>query len=293
MITSAPIPVTITNDGLTLSDWLNIAMFVVTLLSLFVAVCATRNSIRTARRSSKDAQEAAVRMKTIVSTSQATMSTVKDQLDRLDTMLATGTQIVGSLKAVATEFSRPRMNAFLGAPTHEKGYLPLVVENVGQSPARDVTVTFDPPLPNPDVAKLNANTASTVHYQKSLVAMTMAKYNGKTFKTWAPNQSTSVPFWATKTERLPEREVGESKRFINSDGSPGDAILIRVNTDGSVLLDESGDGVPADVEVIISYKDENETRYTERVSLNPNLWVSTTFGSTEYQRTSVTYGGNK
>lgn len=107
----------------------------------------------------------------------------------------------------------------------------------------------------------------------------------------APNQSTSVPFWATKFERFPLREVGESKRFVNADGTPADAVLVRKQSDGAMLLDESGDGIPADIEVVITYKDEHCTKFTDRVSLNPDLWVSTTFRSTERHSTSVTYGG--
>lgn len=287
-----PIPVIVQDDGLELSDWLNIAMLFATIVSLGIAVHATRQNAKTAREASDHAQDAADQMEEIATASRQTMWTAKAQLDQLDMMMATGTQIMFGLDDVASELSRPRMNAYLGSPTNEKGYLPLVVENVGQSPARDVTVEFVPPLPEPDVTRLNANTSETVHYRKSPVEMTLAKYEGKTFKTWAPNQSTSVPFWATKFERFPLREVGESKRFVNADGTPADAVLVRKQSDGAMLLDESGDGIPADIEVVITYKDEHGTKFTDRVSLNPDLWVSTTFRSTERHSTSVTYGGD-
>lgn len=287
-----PVPVVVQDEGLGLSDWLNIAMLIATIVSLGIAAYATWQNAKTARQASENAQDAADQMEEIATASQQTMWTARDQLDRLEIMMATGTQILNGLDDVALEFSRPRMNAYLGSPSHEKGYLPLVVENVGQSPARDVTVQFVPPLPEPDVTRLNANTSETVHYRKSPVEMTLAKYEGKTFKTWAPNQSTSVPFWATKFERFPLREVGESKRFVNADGTPADAVLVRKQSDGAMLLDESGDGIPADIEVVITYKDEHGTKFTDRVSLNPDLWVSTTFRSTERHSTSVTYGGD-
>ena len=272
-----PVPVIVQDDGLGLSDWLNIAMLFATIVSLGIAAYATWQNAKTARESSEHAQDAADQMDKIATFSRQTVQTAKEQLDQMDIMMATGTQIMFGMDDVAVELSRPRMNAYLGSPIHEKGYLPLVVENVGKSPARNVTVKFNPPLPEPDVDRLNANTSELVDYQKSPVEMTLAKYEGKTFKTWAPNQSTSVPFWATKFERLPQRETGKSKIFVNDDGSPADATLVRVHTDGAMLLDESGDGIPADVEVIISYEDGNGTEFEDSVSLNPDLWVSTTF----------------
>lgn len=288
-----PVAVTFQDDGLGLSDWLNIAMLFATIVSLGIAAIAACQSAKSARESSEHAQSAANQMDKIATSSRQTVQTAKEQLDQMDAMMATGTQIMLGLDDVAVELSRPRMNAYLGSPTHEKGYLPLVVENVGKTPARNVTVTFNPPLPEPDVDRLNANTSELVDYLKSPVEMTLAKYAGKTFKTWAPNQSTSVPFWATKVERLPQREIGESKRFVNADGTPADAVLVRVHTDGAMLLNESGDGIPADVEVIISYEDGNGTKFEDRVSLNPDLWVSTTFRSQQHHSSTTTYGGNQ
>lgn len=160
-----PIPVIVQDDGLELSDWLNIAMLFATIVSLGIAVHATRQNAKTAREASDHAQDAADQMEEIATASRQTMWTAKAQLDQLDMMMATGTQIMFGLDDVASELSRPRMNAYLGSPTNEKGYLPLVVENVGQSPARDVTVEFVPPLPEPDVTRLNANTSETVHFR--------------------------------------------------------------------------------------------------------------------------------
>lgn len=288
-----PVPVIVQDDGLGLSDWLNIAMLFATIASLGIAAFATWQNAKTANDASENAQDAADRMDEIATASRATMWAARDQLDRLETIMATGTQILGGLNDAVLEFSRPRMNAYLGSPTYEKGFLPLVVENVGKTPARDVTVTFDPPLPEPDVTRLNANTSETSVYQKSPVEMTLEKYEGKTFKTWAPNQSTSVPFWATKFERLPQRETGKSKILVNDDGSPAYATLVRVHTDGAMLLDESADGIPADVEVIITYSDEHGNQFKDCVSLSPDLWVSTTFRSREHHRSTVMYGGDE
>lgn len=268
-------------------------MLFATIVSLGVAAFAAKQSAKSARESSEHAQNAADQMGKIATSSRQTVQTAKKQLDQMDIMMATGTQIMIGLDDVAVELSRPRMNAYLGSPTHEKGYLPLVVENVGKTPACNVTVTFHPPLPKPDVDRLNAHTSELVDYLKSPVEMTLAKYEGKTIKTWAPNQSTSVPFWATKFERLPLRETGKSKIFVNDDGSPADATLVRAHTDGAMLLDESGDGIPADVEVIIRYEDGNRKRFEDRVSLNPDLWVSTTFRSQQRHSSTVTYGGSQ
>ena len=58
-------------------------------------------------------------------------------------------------------------------------------------------------------------------------------------------------------------------------------MLKREESDGAMLLDESGDGIPADAEVIINYEDDNGKKYEDSVSLNPDLWVSTTFSSKE------------
>ena len=160
-----PVPVVIQDEGLGLSDWLNIAMLFATIASLGFAAFATRQNAKTAREASKNAQDAADQMDEIATASRQTMQTTKAQLDRLEAMMATGTQIMFGLDDVAMELSRPRMNAFLGSPTHEKGYLPLVVENVGKSPARNVTVKFNPPLPEPDVDRLNANTSELVDYK--------------------------------------------------------------------------------------------------------------------------------
>ena len=288
-----PVPVIVQDDGLGLSDCLNIAMLLATIVSLGIAAYATWQNAKSARESSEHAQDAADQMEDIASASQSTMWTVRDQLDRLENMMATGTKILGGLDDVTLALFRPRMNAYLGSPTHEKGFFPLVVENVGKTPARNVTVKFNPPLPEPDVDRLNANTSELMNYQKSPVEMTLAKYEGKTFKTWAPNQSTSVPFWATKFERLPQCETGKSSRFVNDDGSPADATLVRVYTDGAMLLDESADGIPADVEVIIRYEDGNGKEFEDSVSLNPDLWVATPFRSQQHHSSITTYSGSQ
>ena len=69
-------------------------------------------------------------------------------------------------------------------------------------------------------------------------------------------------------------------------------MLVRKQSDGAMLLDESGDGIPADVEVIINYSDDNGEQYEDSVSLNPDLWVSTTLSSKERHSSSVTYGAD-
>ncbi|WP_454963636.1 hypothetical protein [Corynebacterium durum] len=120
-----PVPVIVQDDGLGLSDCLNIAMLLATIVSLGIAAYATWQNAKSARESSEHAQDAANQMEEIASASQSTMWTVRDQLDRLENMMATGTRILGGLDDVTLALFRPRMNAYLGSPTHEKGFFRL------------------------------------------------------------------------------------------------------------------------------------------------------------------------
>lgn len=273
----APIPVSVEDTGLDWTDFLNVRMFFLTLISIGIAIKATRISAKTARQASDNARESASQMKSISETNETTMLMAKAQLDRLETMMATGSQILNRVEIAVQEFSRPGLNAYLDAPTEAKGCLPLVVENIGKAPARNVQVKFIPDLPKPNLEKLNAQTSEFLTFHESPIEMTTKKFEGKTFKSWAPNQSSSSLFWAIKFERLPSKEIGQSKHFKNPDGTPAEAILTRASQDGNMLLGESGDGIPADVEVVITYEDDDRTQYSEQIMLNPNIWVSKTF----------------
>lgn len=285
-----PIPVTIEQDGLGFSDFLNIGMFIVTLVSLVVAVCSFRSSAKTAKQASDNAEIVMLQMDDIVSANEQSAQVSRRQLEQLESMMATGSMILYGLQEVENELSRPRMNAYLEAPSHPAGYLRLIVENVGMSPACDVQVSFDPELPEPDLDRLNANTSEIITFQKSTVEMIHQKYAGKTFKTWSPNQSTGVIFWATKFKKYPLREIGESKMFKNEDGSPAQALIVRNGTDGPMILDESAEGIRADTEVVISYSDGKGNKWRDTFSLNPEIWVSTTFSETDRKGIEHVYG---
>ena len=290
--TAQPIPVTIENNGLGLSDWLNIVMVIVAVVSLGLAAYSIRQSARTNKEASQNAKLTANHMESIVRVSEQSMQTAQDQLERLEGMISMNSQILDRFKELVDEFTRPRMSARLSAPKHKKGFLPLVLENVGTTSARNVRVSFDPSLPEPNLEKLNENISEQLIYRKSPVEMTRNKFENKVFKSWPPKQKTAVPFWAMKFERHPLQELGEAKRFENDDGSPLQVTIIRASTDGVMLLDESADGVPADIKVIIEYEDDRGKSWKDEVNLNPNVWVSTTFRSEEHDDMIVEFGGD-
>ena len=57
-----PVPVIVQDEGLGLSDWLNIAMLFATIVSLAIAAYATRQNAETAREASENAQDTADQM---------------------------------------------------------------------------------------------------------------------------------------------------------------------------------------------------------------------------------------
>ena len=69
-------------------------------------------------------------------------------------LVALGTAITGlrtlrQLRTDSRERSRPMMAAELRKPPYTRGIQDLVIRNYGHSIARNVAVTFDPPIPDP------------------------------------------------------------------------------------------------------------------------------------------------
>lgn len=143
--------------------------------------------------------------------------------------------------------NRPMMTARYLPPQDELGFLDIEIDNAGRSIAHDVQVKFDPPLPQPNLKKLNKN-CKHGHYYVPLVELTQRAFEGRVFQTWVPGQKITAPLW-----------------IDHKDYTLGDPAGL------------SAEGVPASQLVHISYKDATGKEYQDSFALDPGIWAGRLF----------------
>ncbi|AFR48575.1 hypothetical protein [Gordonia sp. KTR9] len=146
--------------------------------------------------------------------------------------VVTGTTAVRSLRhgrQAAQRTTRPIMVASLKpSGTMSAG---LEVSNVGPSMARNVDVTFDPPLPTHD---------TTPEGEPSLLVFVRHRFS-RPVGAWPPGYVARSQFLILTGEK-------------DDDGQP-------VNEDG----------IPRDQSIVFNYADDDGNAYNDRISLDPTL----------------------
>lgn len=107
----------------------------------------------------------------------------------------------------------------------------LVVSNVGKSFARNVQVSFDPPLPTHD---------QSPDGQGSVIRFVRHRYS-KPIGVWPPGYTVRNEFYVLGDER---DEAGFRKNI---------------------------DGIPIETEIVFEYQDDDGNKYYERIPLDPTL----------------------
>ncbi|MGW0037505.1 hypothetical protein [Gordonia sp. NPDC003376] len=144
----------------------------------------------------------------------------------------TGTTAVKSLRHnrdATMRTKRPMMVAVL-SPTGKMS-AGLVVSNAGPSIARDVKVSFDPPLPTHD---------TTDDGQQSIIPFVRNRYS-KSIAAWAPGYVARNAFLI----------LGDEK---DEQGRPTNV-----------------DGIPRETDIVFEYQDDDGNLYADRMSLDPTL----------------------
>lgn len=81
----------------------------------------------------------------------------------------------------------------------------LRVRNVGRTVARDVRVQFDPPLPQADLDRLNADTPSGDFYYVTNVDVLQNVFEDRVYRTWTPGMDVAVKYWVAPDSFDPRR----------------------------------------------------------------------------------------
>lgn len=153
--------------------------------------------------------------------------------------------------------NRPMMTVRYLPPKSAIDVLELEVSNVGKSVAYQVEVKFDPPLPEPDVAALNKNSAPGHTFHHPNVELPKTVFVGRTFQTWVPGQKVTAPFWVE-----------------HKDYKVGDREAV------------SAEGIPANQTVHIHYRGEKGEYYADTFELDPGIWTGTLFYETDAKKQS-------
>lgn len=126
-------------------------------------------------------------------------------------------------KAFEKERTRPIMQAHLRIAEDFDSYLNLIISNVGQTIAHNVSFEFDPPLPETSLEELNKTSNSSTFYENPL-DIVRARFLSDPILTWVPGYETTAMFWTSR---------GDGSN-ISAEGLP-DRIKIKVNyTDGQL-----------------------------------------------------------
>lgn len=156
----------------------------------------------------------------------------------------------------ARDSQRPLMVAELLPPEQPKLPAVLRIANEGNTVARDVTVTFNPPLPEPDLEGFQNRVVDGVQVMKTLMETVHGMFDGRVFSSWVPGRETTVDFWAPP-------------RGLNSDSY-------------------SAERVPPRQGLTVKYKDHSGREYTEEFILDVAQVMGASWSTTE-RRTIVTH----
>ena len=149
--------------------------------------------------------------------------------------------------------NRPMMVAEVVAPSEEFEEVGLRVTNVGRTVARNVRVSFDPPLPAPDLERLNARSDSR-YYATNMEAL-RAIFDGRLFLTWTPGMEVNAKYWAAPKGFNPWRP-----------------------------LPDSAEGVPPEQKVIIDFEDEAGNAYRDEYVLDIHTVLGLRFKDSEFKK---------
>lgn len=149
--------------------------------------------------------------------------------------------------------NRPMMVAEVIAPGEELEEVGLRVKNVGKTVARNVQVSFDPPLPEPNLEKLNSRSASE-YYATNMEAL-HAIFDGRTFLTWTPGMEVEAKYWAA-----PE------------------------NFNPWLPLPDSAEGVPPEQKVVICFEDEVGNHFQDHYVLDVHTVLGLRFKDSEFKK---------
>ncbi|KAA8719362.1 hypothetical protein [Corynebacterium spheniscorum] len=184
---------------------------------------------------------------------EAAMATLKSQNQQEEYNRLAAKSV--KLQAESVErTNRPMMTARYLPPQHEASFLDIEIDNAGRSIAHDVQVKFDPPLPQPNLEKLNKNCKNGDYYVP-LVELTQRAFEGRVFQTWVPGQKITAPLWVDHKDYI----FGDPAGF-------------------------SAEGVPASQLVHISYKDAIGKEYQDSFALDPGIWAGKLFPQSEMNK---------
>ena len=173
----------------------------------------------------------------------------QEEYNRLASISAESQAESMKLQRLAVErANRPILMARYLPPKHSLSDLSLEISNVSNSVAYNVQVRFDPPLPDPDLEALNANTRPSTTYHRPNVDFATTVFADRTFQTWVPGQKVTVPFW------VPHKDYETYDRSA-----------------------PSAEGIPADQKVYLIYRNEAFSFYEEAFELDPGIWAGTLF----------------
>ena len=157
--------------------------------------------------------------------------------------LITAILTIRQAKEFEKERTRPMMQAHLRITEDFSSCLELVISNVGQTIAHNVTFKFIPDLPELSLEEINASTIGSIWHQNPL-DMVRQRLLGDPVQTWVPSYEITVMFWSA-----------------SKDGRLG----------------VSAEGIPARSKIEISYTDgyKKPTQYSEIFELNAALLFNT------------------
>lgn len=152
---------------------------------------------------------------------------------------------------------RPLMVAELMPPDGPKLPAVLRVANDGNTVARDVEVTFSPPLPEPNLKGYKNRVIDGVQVTKTLMETVHDMFDGRVFSSWTPGREIAVDFWA-----LP--------RDFTSDSN-------------------SAEGVPPRQGLTVKYKDSGGYAYTDEYVLDVAQVMGASWSIPESEKVETHY----
>lgn len=150
--------------------------------------------------------------------------------------------------------NRPMMVAEIMAPGEELEEVGLRVRNAGKTVARNVRVSFDPPLPEPDLEQLNMRSDS--HYYATNMEAITSIFDDRVFLTWTPGMEVNAKYWAAPKDFNPWQP-----------------------------LPDSAEGVPPEQKVIVDFEDEPGNAYRDEYVLDIHTVLGLRFKDSEFKKT--------
>lgn len=165
------------------------------------------------------------------------------------------------------EALRPYVVAQFLPPRSEADSGRIGVKNFGKTAARDVHVSFDPPLPRLTKEEVQRNSISNVEIYIPAIKL-LDQVFGSPIKTLVPDQQIECTYWHAR-----KRYDGflAPKRFRDTPEKEADhkAREVRERAEfESANAGLSADGFSADTKAVIKYKDDNGVEYSDRFGLD-------------------------